>query len=269
MHFELRSTLSFREGQRGGFQAAAQEVRMERRPWGFGLHECKIMNVHVWHGSADQYLPEALAKELATQCRGTFHSLPDKGHAGAWFLCWKQIINEHVSIKADESRLMAVKQAKEAKSASHCFFAACAPAVLPFSDDLFEISLSLALHLSASSELFSFPRSPLQYRPPRLKQQPRWSITLPLPVHSMLFVNLRKSTCAESSSNCKTARSCCSFKFSSSDTFSLCQNGDDFGSPTASSALCNFGGTSEHGTARARASFGCFICSRQRFFSCR
>jgi hypothetical protein len=103
---------------------------MERRPWGFGLHECKIMNVHVWHGSADQYLPEALAKELATQCRGTFHSLADKGHAGAWFLCWKQIINEHVSIKADESRLMAVKKAKEAKSASHCAFAPCAPAVL-------------------------------------------------------------------------------------------------------------------------------------------
>jgi|LauGreDrversion4_2_1035121.scaffolds.fasta_scaffold513292_2 hypothetical protein len=119
LRFELRSTLSFREGQRGGFQAAAQEVRMERRPWGFGLHECKIMNVHVWHGTADQCLSEALAKELATQCRGSFHSLPDKGHAGAWFLCWKQIINEHVPIKADESRLLAVKQAKEAKSASH------------------------------------------------------------------------------------------------------------------------------------------------------
>ena len=90
---------------------------MERRPWGFGLHECKIMNVHVWHGSADQCLSEALAKELAAQCRGTFHSLPDKGHASAWFLCWKQIINEHVPIKADESRLVAVKQAKEAKLA--------------------------------------------------------------------------------------------------------------------------------------------------------
>jgi len=119
LHYELRSTLSFREGQRGGFQAAAQEVRMERRPWGFGLHECKIMNVHVWHGSADQCLSESLAKELATQCRGTFHSLPDKGHSSAWFLCWKQIVNEHVSIKADESRLIAVKEAKEAKSASH------------------------------------------------------------------------------------------------------------------------------------------------------
>jgi hypothetical protein len=127
LHFELRSTLSFREGQRGGFQAAAQEVRMERRPWGFGLHECKIMNVHVWHGSADQCLSEALAKELATQCRGTFHALADRGHAGAWFLCWKQIINEHVSIKADESRLSAVKQAKEDKSASHVCVSALHP----------------------------------------------------------------------------------------------------------------------------------------------
>jgi hypothetical protein len=122
LHFELRSTLSFREGQRGGFQAAAQEVRMERRPWGFGLHECKITNVHVWHGSLDQYLSEALAKELASQCRGTFHSLPDMGHSSAWFLCWKQIINEHVSIKADESRLEAVKQAREAKSVCFIFF---------------------------------------------------------------------------------------------------------------------------------------------------
>jgi pimeloyl-ACP methyl ester carboxylesterase len=127
LRFELRCTLSFREGQRGGFQAAAQEVRMERRPWGFGLHECKIMNVHVWHGTADQCISEALAKELAKQCRGTFHSLPDKGHTSAWFLCWKQIINEHVSIKADESRLMAVNQAKEAKSASHVSAAALMP----------------------------------------------------------------------------------------------------------------------------------------------
>jgi hypothetical protein len=85
------------------------------------------MNVHVWHGSADQCLSEALAKELATQCRGTFHALADRGHAGAWFLCWKQIINEHVSIKADESRLSAVKQAKEDKSASHVCVSALHP----------------------------------------------------------------------------------------------------------------------------------------------
>jgi hypothetical protein len=44
------------------------------------------------------------------------------GHSSAWFLCWKQIINEHVSIKADESRLEAVKQAREAKSVCFIFF---------------------------------------------------------------------------------------------------------------------------------------------------
>ena len=131
LHYALRSTLAFREGQRGGFQAAAQEVRIERRPWGFGLHECKMMNVHVWHGSADQNITEALAKELATQCRGVFHSLPDKGHASAWFLSWKQIINEHVAIKADESRKLAINQAKEAKSVSAAPLVACVPTMAP------------------------------------------------------------------------------------------------------------------------------------------
>ena len=89
------------------------------------------MNVHVWHGSADQNITEALAKELATQCRGTFHPLPDKGHASAWFLCWKQIISEHVPIKADESRKLAVNQAKEAKSVPTALLAACMPTIAP------------------------------------------------------------------------------------------------------------------------------------------
>ena len=221
------------------------------------------MNVHVWHGSADQCLTEALAKELATQCRGTFHSLPDKGHATAWFLCWKQIINEHVPIKADESRLLAVKQAKEAKSASRDCVAAqlqCYPLSLP----VFTLPDTIFVSISIERALFVPPLPPAI--PPSAIQ-----VAAAAAAHSHhpsanakpedIDVRRKQQQLYVCQRLPQLALVC---HFLILKTCSLCQNGDDFGSSATAAAQRDVGGAFEHGTASARATFT--GCRRSRRF---
>jgi pimeloyl-ACP methyl ester carboxylesterase len=61
-------------------RAGVQDVRLERRPWGFRLEDIECP-VHVWHGEADRNVLIAHGAYQANAIPdATFHRLPDEGH---------------------------------------------------------------------------------------------------------------------------------------------------------------------------------------------
>jgi pimeloyl-ACP methyl ester carboxylesterase len=82
---------SLREAVRAGLDGYARDEVLERRPWGFELADVGV-DVHLWHGGLDPYIPLGDAEHLARRlpsCRPTFH--PDDGH-GLILSRWREIM---------------------------------------------------------------------------------------------------------------------------------------------------------------------------------
>jgi pimeloyl-ACP methyl ester carboxylesterase len=83
---------ALREAVRDGLDGYACDEILERRPWGFKLADVKV-DVHLWHGGLDPYIPLADAEYVARtlpSCRPTFH--PDDGH-GLILSRWGEILS--------------------------------------------------------------------------------------------------------------------------------------------------------------------------------
>lgn len=77
-------TAAARDALRTSGRAAAQELGLLARPWGFVARDIACP-VELWHGQQDVNVPAAVAVELARQIPGaTAHVLPGEGHAVAW-----------------------------------------------------------------------------------------------------------------------------------------------------------------------------------------
>jgi pimeloyl-ACP methyl ester carboxylesterase len=60
--------------------AAIQDLRLERSPWGFRLHDIEGP-IHIWHGDLDQNVDVASGIYQANEItQATLHRLPDAGH---------------------------------------------------------------------------------------------------------------------------------------------------------------------------------------------
>jgi pimeloyl-ACP methyl ester carboxylesterase len=85
-----------RESVRSGLAGHAWNEVIERRPWGFSLKDIE-MEVHVWHGVQDHYIPRAHIEEMASvlpRCRATFY--PDEAH-GMIIARWEDILRTLIS----------------------------------------------------------------------------------------------------------------------------------------------------------------------------
>jgi pimeloyl-ACP methyl ester carboxylesterase len=83
---------ALREAVRGGLDGYARDEVLERRPWGFKLSDVDV-DVHLWHGGLDPYIPLGDAEHVARalpSCRPTFH--PDDGH-GLILARWREILS--------------------------------------------------------------------------------------------------------------------------------------------------------------------------------
>src|SRR5688500_19250677 len=83
---------ALREAVRGGLDGYARDEVLERRPWGFTLSDVYV-DVHLWHGGLDPYIPLGNAEHVARtlpSCRPTYH--PDDGH-GLILSRWREIAN--------------------------------------------------------------------------------------------------------------------------------------------------------------------------------
>jgi pimeloyl-ACP methyl ester carboxylesterase len=76
----VRRTLleSMTEGLRQGPAVAQQELLLLAQPWGFDLKEIRV-EVGIWHGLADSYVPSAMARALAESIPGARACFVDKG----------------------------------------------------------------------------------------------------------------------------------------------------------------------------------------------
>jgi hypothetical protein len=59
--FALGAKEAFRQGAVG----IAQEAGIFMQPWGFGLEDIKIPNIHLWHGDLDTNVPIEMARYMA------------------------------------------------------------------------------------------------------------------------------------------------------------------------------------------------------------
>jgi pimeloyl-ACP methyl ester carboxylesterase len=85
-----------REAVTNGVDGYVWDEIIERKPWGFSLEEIE-MEVHLWHGDEDQYIPRAHVQHMATvipKCEATF--FPDQAH-GMIIARWKEILSELAS----------------------------------------------------------------------------------------------------------------------------------------------------------------------------
>jgi pimeloyl-ACP methyl ester carboxylesterase len=83
---------ALREAVRGGLDGYACDEVLERRPWGLRLGDVNV-DVQLWHGGLDPYIPLAHAEYMAhalPSCRPTFHS--DDGH-GLILSRWGEILS--------------------------------------------------------------------------------------------------------------------------------------------------------------------------------
>jgi pimeloyl-ACP methyl ester carboxylesterase len=90
---EVRSMFveMIRESVRSGLAGHAWNEVVERNPWGFSLKDIE-MEVHVWHGDQDHYIPRAYVEHMADllpRCRATIY--PDEAH-GMIISRWKEIL---------------------------------------------------------------------------------------------------------------------------------------------------------------------------------
>ena len=82
---------ALREAVRGGLDGYACDEVLERRPWGLRLADVNV-DVHLWHGGLDPYIPMSDAAYMAhtlPSCQPTFH--PDDGH-GLILSRWGEIL---------------------------------------------------------------------------------------------------------------------------------------------------------------------------------
>ena len=83
---------ALREAVRGGLDGYACDEVLERRPWGLRLADVNV-DVHLWHGGLDPYIPMSDAEYMAhtlPSCQPTFH--PDDGH-GLILSRWGEILS--------------------------------------------------------------------------------------------------------------------------------------------------------------------------------
>jgi pimeloyl-ACP methyl ester carboxylesterase len=95
---EVRSMFveMIRESVRSGLSGHAWDEVIERNSWGFSLKDIE-MEVHVWHGDQDQYIPPAHAEQmghLLPACQLTIY--PDEAH-GVIIARWKEILSSLTS----------------------------------------------------------------------------------------------------------------------------------------------------------------------------
>jgi pimeloyl-ACP methyl ester carboxylesterase len=77
---EVRAALRS-EGRLSSAPAAAQDLALFARPWGFRLEDIAVPIVHVWHGDTDRNVPFAHGKVTAERIPGAqFHQCPGEGH---------------------------------------------------------------------------------------------------------------------------------------------------------------------------------------------
>lgn len=80
----LDITASPRDALRVSSRAAAQELSLLARPWGFALSSVTC-HVELWHGAEDVNVPSAVAERLAEELpNAVAHVLSDEGHAVGW-----------------------------------------------------------------------------------------------------------------------------------------------------------------------------------------
>jgi pimeloyl-ACP methyl ester carboxylesterase len=75
-----RFVASMAEAYRQGIGAAMQEARLIAQPRPYRLEDIRVP-VHVFQGSADRHVPEAMGNYLARTIPGArWHAFPDEGH---------------------------------------------------------------------------------------------------------------------------------------------------------------------------------------------
>jgi pimeloyl-ACP methyl ester carboxylesterase len=81
---QLDVTASARDALRLSGRAAAQELALLARPWGFDLASVSC-RVELWHGVEDVNVPVTVAERMAALLPDAVaHVLPDEGHAIGW-----------------------------------------------------------------------------------------------------------------------------------------------------------------------------------------
>ena len=81
-----------RESVRAGLDGFVRDEVLERRPWGLGLEEVQV-DVSVWHGEQDGYLPRPhvdAVTRLLPRCQ--VHFDPAQGH-GLILARWAEILD--------------------------------------------------------------------------------------------------------------------------------------------------------------------------------
>ncbi|MBX7144907.1 MAG: alpha/beta hydrolase [Oligoflexia bacterium] len=73
-------TKSFATGLRGKFSDIAADMSIIAQPWGFALEQIQIP-VHLWHGTADHYVPLSMGQSMASRlAKCSYRFVPDAGH---------------------------------------------------------------------------------------------------------------------------------------------------------------------------------------------
>jgi pimeloyl-ACP methyl ester carboxylesterase len=84
----LSETEAFRQGLRG----MAWDAHLIVRPWDFRLEQIRLP-VHVWHGTADNSTPFAMAQYLVRSIpHATLHVLENEAHL-LFFPHWEEILS--------------------------------------------------------------------------------------------------------------------------------------------------------------------------------
>jgi pimeloyl-ACP methyl ester carboxylesterase len=88
---------TIRDAARSGLDGYASDEVLERRPWGFHLFDVDV-DVTLWHGHQDPYIPRAHAEAMAARLRRSrTHFSADHGH-GLIIARWAAILRDLTTI---------------------------------------------------------------------------------------------------------------------------------------------------------------------------